>query len=78
MACSKLCYYKVRLIFNKYVENSFKAVKAVLIKDKLFLLVVVCVVIILGVAALIQSFEYDGVPHNENMGDAHPTAAIAP
>jgi len=66
MTCSKPWYYKVRFNFNKWVENSFKAVKAASRKGKLLLLAVVCIVLIFGVARLIQSFERNGVPPNEN------------
>lgn len=48
------------------MENSFKTAKAAPRKGKLRLLAVVCIVLIFGVAALIQSFERDGVPPNES------------
>jgi hypothetical protein len=66
MTRSKPWYYKVRFNFNKCVENSFKAVKAAPRKGKLLLLAVVCIVLIFGVATLIQSFERNAVPPNES------------
>lgn len=44
----------------------FKAVKAASRKGKLLLLAVVCIVLIFGVATLIQSFERSGVSPNES------------
>lgn len=48
------------------MDNSFKAAKAAPRKGKLPLLAVACMVLIFSVAALIQSFERDGVPLNES------------
>jgi hypothetical protein len=66
MICSEPWDYKVRFNFSKYVENSFKAVKVVSRKDRLLLLVVVCIVVFFGVATLIQSIDRNGVPPNES------------
>jgi hypothetical protein len=63
--CTKPWYYKVPLNFSRSVEKGLKTTKTAFGKDKLLLLAIFCIVLILGVAMLVQTSIRNGFLVNE-------------
>lgn len=66
MVRSKPWHYNAPLSVSKCVEKSFKTAEATSRKGKLLFLAIVCIVLIFGVATLIQSFLRNDFVVNES------------